>query len=238
MARALRSRRIGLLALAATCGVLGAGGAGLAQGAGFLDLRPGEGSPGTAYEVEVTCSQEPTLYGHPLNESPPGTQLPLELDQAGPSMWTAVATAGEVDDVYGAMCGEDRVQARFDSDFPRLHLGPVPESIMDVGRPKTTIEGTDCPDGTTAEVTTRIGDVVTTTTAPIDGRGDWSIPLPAEAARSGLRVEASCGDVVYRPLVVAASSTAPEPTVATVPDGAAPPALPADPRPRSASYTG
>lgn len=238
MDHAVGSRRIGLLAFVVVCGVLGASGTGLAQVAGILGLDPGEGSPGTSYEVAVTCAQEPTLYGRPLDDDPPATQVPMLVDQAGPSMWTAVAVAGQWDDVYGVVCGDEQAQGRFDSDAPRLYLGPLPESFMDANQAKTTIEGTDCPDGTTAEVSVSIGGEVSTVRASIDTYGDWTVPLPAAAAASGARIEASCGDTVYDPLLVAASSGPVEPTAPTVPLAAAGGAVPADPKPGQATYTG
>ena len=238
MERALRSRRIGLLAFVVVCGSLGASGTGLAQAAGILGLDPGEGSPGSSYEVAVTCAQEQTLYGRPLDDDPPATQVPLVVDQAGPSMWTAVAVAAQWDDVYGVVCGDENAQARFDSDAPRLYLGPLPENFMDANQAKTTIEGTDCPDGTMAQVTVSIGGEASTARASIDTYGDWSVPLPAAAAASGARIEASCGDYVYGPLLVAASSGPVEPPAPTVPLAPAGGAVAAEPQPGQATYTG
>lgn len=256
MASAVRTHRIRRLVVGGAAVVLlASGGAGVAHAAGFLGLSPDEGAPGTPYKVTITCDQEPTLYGQPLDNNPRGTLAPLSIAPDGATQWTFDATAGNYDDSYGARCGDETAGARFDTDAPWLYLGPLGVRAPDFGRPKTEVAGTDCPAGTTASVSITRNGTTTSHTASIDQYGDWNVPLDTPYMMSGaiesLRVEASCGNVTYAPLVrepaetTTSSSSLPTDstaTTATTAPGAAATrpaaANPAHARPARASYTG
>ncbi|MDQ6696324.1 MAG: hypothetical protein M3Z46_02560 [Actinomycetota bacterium] len=190
----------------------------LAGGVGVvLGIAPAEGPPGAPYRVTVQCDQTPRLYGRPLtDDDPPGTILPLELGiaQSAPGSWTYDAVAGRYDELYGAVCGESVAQSRFDADAPRLYLGPVP-TVPFSGAKRTRVEGTDCPTGTTAQVTITIDGRSQTHTAAIDQLGDWAVDLPAPVGTKEMSVDASCGSVAYSRLVIASTTTTTTTTTTT-----------------------
>lgn len=244
----LHRRRLALAAGGSLVVVLAAASVTAAAG-GLLSVDPGEGPPGTSYRVTVTCAEAPTLYGRPGNDSGPfPTQVPLSIAQVGPSEWAVDAVAGEVDDVYSVVCGSEVQQERFDTDAPRIYLGPVPLHSFDPIVPRTKVEGTDCPPGTSVTVTITVEGRPTTQTAAVDRYGDWSVDLPAPAGTRQMTVVAACGEVSYPRLTVTTttqptSPTAPatQPTTApTQPQGPAPvvPAGPAAPRSGVSTFTG
>ena len=166
-----------------------------------LRIDPSEGPPNTPYKVTVACSVKPTLYGRPLADQPPPTQVPLQTQQAGPSRWTYDAVSGQYDDQYVAQCGSTSVKERFDSDAPRLYLGPVPNHGAPFF-PITVVEGTDCPNGTRATVAIAVDGQPTTYTATINRYGDWAVDLPAPFGTKPMTVVATCGTVRYPQLTI------------------------------------
>ncbi|MEJ7584271.1 MAG: hypothetical protein WKF43_09340 [Acidimicrobiales bacterium] len=143
------------------------------------------------------CPERPTIYGRPLADSPPPTQVPLSIQQAGPSQWTYDAMSGLYDDKYFAQCGSSQATKRFDSDTPRLYLGPVPNHPPH-RFPIFDVEGTDCPDGTDAVVTIAVGGRPTTYTATIDEYGDWSVELPVPFGSEPMTVVAAERSAIHR----------------------------------------
>jgi len=209
--------------------------AGLASAAGVITLTPSEGAPGTPYVVKVDCGQAPDLYGRPLNEQgPPGTLLPLAMKEVAPSTWQVDEVAGLVDDVYGGNCGDDRLDARFDTDNPRMYLGPIPESPFQNG-PRTTVEGTDCPAGTQARVAFHHDGQTDTVDVATNSRGDWTTLLPGQAGTEDLTIDASCGSVTYDPITIRAATTQPTDNIPTNQCGTQPRPCPADEPPLIAS---
>ena len=73
-----------------------------------LRIDPAEGPPNTPYKVSMLCLERPTLYGRPLADYPPPTQVPKEIQQVGPSQWTYDAVSSHYDDQYFALCGSNR----------------------------------------------------------------------------------------------------------------------------------
>jgi hypothetical protein len=173
-----------------------------------LGINPAEGPPNTPYKVTVLCNVKPTLYGRPLADGPPPTQVPLHTDQVGASQWTYDGVSGQYDDQYFAACGSRWVKQRFDTDAPRLYLGPVPEHISPFF-PISDVEGTDCPNGTHAAVTISVDGQPTTYTATIDRYGDWVVDLPVPFGTKPMTVVATCGTVRYPQLTIPTTSTTP-----------------------------
>lgn len=223
---------------------------------GGLTLTPDHGAQGTAFQVKVTCGQEPLIYRRNLQDDyvqeTIGSFPSNQLDQTSPSVWTLDQVAGsKADALYYASCGRNRDpagEARFDAEAPHLWFGPRPQLYtLD---PRTEAEGTDCPAGTTAKVTIDADGEQTTTEATIDEYGDWSVPLPAPIGATDLTVTASCGGVVYDPLSASSTTTttatngstpdqppAPEPT-SPIPGATPPNAAPADAVPLAPNFTG
>lgn len=250
MASSGRARRIRRLVVSGAAAVLlGSAGTGVAQAGGnLLGLTPDRAKPGTPYKVTITCDQKPTLYGHQVDDNPPGTQVPLAIAPDGATQWTYNATAGDYDDQYGASCGASSEGARFDADSPHLFLSPIAENISETGQPRTEVLGTDCPTGSTASVTITLDGTTTTHTAAIDEHGDWTVPLATPytgyGSKQSLHAEATCGDVTYAPLVrepqvIPPIATTPTgPTTATAAPATTPSAATAQPRRSQSSYTG
>lgn len=250
-------RRLPLVVGAVVGGVV-VGIATLAGAAGLVDLSPAAGPAGTGYEVTVACSQEPTLTGRPLvPEGPPGTVPPVSVVDEGQGVWTYQATAGEWDDQWGAVCGDEVEVARFDTDAPRLFLGPVPGTPFPLPGGRTTLEGSDCPAGSTVTGSFLVeGDMLIPFDATPGERGDWSTPIPSTALGREFVANATCETVTYDPYaadpvetdtdgrtdppVTGSVPTAPAPTTPT-PNGPVPmvpPAVAPLPLPGRPSYTG
>jgi hypothetical protein len=208
---------------------------------GGLSLTPSSGPPGTAYQVTVSCGDRPVVYrGFAQDDYVPGTIPPLptdEVSEVAPSVWAADAVATDFDTPWWATCdGADAGNGRFDSERPHLWFGPRPTLFtLD---PRTTVEGTDCPAGTTATVSITADGQTTTHQAAIDAYGDWTVALPSPVGSAELVIDASCGDVTYATL--RATTTVP-PTTPTAPPTTpptTPTAPPATPQPGTAGFTG
>ncbi len=231
--------------------------AALAGAIGIVELSPSEGPTGTDYEVTVSCAQEPTLTGRPLTpDGPPGTVPPVTIVDEGQGEWSYQASAGEWDDQWAAVCGEEVEVTVFDVDVPRLFLGPV--SGVPFPRPggRTTLEGTDCPAGSTVQAAVRVeGDMMMPLTATVGDRGDWAVDLPSFALGREFEATASCGSVTYAPYQAAPGETGPtdgtphsgpdpvpgpDPTLPgpSGPGPTVPPAAAPRPVPGQADYTG
>jgi hypothetical protein len=200
-------------------GVLVAGGASLA--AGILTITPDAGPPGTEFEVRVACEETPRAYEN--ERSGPHMTLPQPVfTEEAPGSWVYRRTAGDHDVVYTVDCGDRRAVGRFDTDLPRLFLGPMADHGP--GEQPTRVDGTDCPAGTRAEVDIEVGSgpdgTVSHTVVDIDEFGDWFEPLPVPLGSQRMVISASCGSVTYADLVLPADGT-PAPTV--------PPSTPASP---------
>ena len=197
--------------------VVGLGG--LAAADGLIDLSPSAGPAGSRYTVTVHCDEEPTLTDRPLTpEGPPGTVPPVSVEAAGAGTWTYEGTAGSWDDQLGAVCGDVVETARFDTDAPRLFLGPVPETPFPRPGGRTTLEGTDCPAGSTVEgIFVVEGDMASPFTATPGARGDWSVPIPAWALGREFEATATCGSVTYDRYAAAPIESAPDGVVPTQP---------------------
>lgn len=235
------------IVMSGTLGIALVVGAGLAAGAdGGLTITPASGAPGTAYEVNVSCGEQPLLYRHNLQDDyVQGTIAPFPSDQVAevsPWVWAFDGTAGRADAQYSATCaGATAGSARFDAEAPHLWFGPRPRYIASLD-PSTRVEGTDCPDGTTATVAITADGKTSTSNAPIDQYGDWSVALPAPVGSTEFTINASCGAVVYDALQ--ATTTVPgkvtETTASNVtsPPTGPTPASPAAPQSATADFTG
>lgn len=224
----------------------------LAGTAYALTVDPTGGPPDSSYTVEVTCDSEPTVRVFHLRAEPQATVPPVDGTESSPGTWLYAVQAGDVDDLVTADCGSSREQFRYDVDAPALFPGPtvVGWGGWDPLRPATQVIGTDCPDGTTASVTFTGADGFTATqTAPIDGYGNWDVPIPAAAPTGDLTVDASCGSVHFDAITIRhTGSTPPDDTgpTATTPGDSEPDAsTPSTPSPPAAtpvavspSYTG
>ena len=242
-----RSTQIGnrRIAVGAALGVAALAAAGRAGAAGPpLTLTPTSGAPDSTYEVRVDCAQFPELYRGNTQDAPvQGTVAPRgtdEVSELAPSTWVLHATAGRTDDAWYARCGNDESSsARFDAEAPHLWFGPRPRLFTQ--DPRTTVEGTDCPAGTTAEVRIGFEDVIITIgDVPIDQYGDWSVDLPRKVGDADLRVDASCGEVTYAQLTATSTSTSSSTTTSST-TTTAPPTPgpePATPVRSSATFTG
>lgn len=243
--RSSLSRRRSAVALICGTGVLI--GAALVAGAeGGLTITPSTGLPGSSYQVAVACESAPQLYRRNLqDDSVQGTIAPYpadQLSQVSPSVWAVNEVATRFDAQYNASCaGAEAGSGRFDAEAPHLWFGPRPSNISGIGDPKTTVEGTDCPVGTTAMVSITADGETSTAEASIDQYGDWSVPLPAPVGEIEVSVDAICGGVQYDSLRGTTTTTAPvTPTTPTTTPGTAPAPVPppATAQPGSAVYTG
>lgn len=163
--------------------------------------------------MRVTCGVTPSIFqANTQGDRVQGTiapRLPDGVTEVSPSVWAIDGTAGDWDSAYYATCDDAEAgTGRFDTDSPRLWLGPRPVNIAD-SSPQTTLEGTDCPEGSGATAVFIIGESRRTVTADIDARGDWSVPLPVPIGSAAMTVEASCGDVIYDPLDIQARPAPP-----------------------------
>jgi hypothetical protein len=241
--------------VAATIGgaVLLAAGA-LAQAQGGIAITPGSGPPGTAYEVSVSCGVAPEVKRANTQDGPiQGTIAPYPPEQVvevSPSVWVVDGEATSTDDSWFATCeGAEVGTARFDAESPHLWFGPRPQLFPGPDYDYTTVEGSDCPAGSSPIVTIAVeGDDVLWLAEPtIDERGDWSTPLPWPVGVRAMTIEASCGDVTYDVLQatttsttstsITSSTTTTSSTSTTMPEGGAGP-TPAAPVRGTADYTG
>jgi hypothetical protein len=248
-----RIRRRRWLVLTGTA-LLAIGGVAAAAGAdGALTISPSSGVPGTSYDVDVTCGELPEIEErHTQDASVQMTIAPFgpdDVTEVSPSLWRYTGTAGTTDEEYSATCDGAAVgQGRFDAESPHLWFGPRPQLGPDVLVGRTTVEGTDCPDGTEAEVAiTYAGDLLLTESAAIDAYGDWTIELPLPVGDTEYAISATCGDVTYDAIQATSTTTSTtssiptlEPPVVTAPPspGTVPEAAPATAQPGTAGYTG
>jgi len=188
---------------------------------GVLRIEPSAGPPGTPYTVRVKCPVPPTIFLRTRTDSPPGTLPQPEMRRTGPSEWTYNAVANRYDDLYSTSCDDKQQQERFDSNSPRLYLGPVSDTGPMSTAPYTRIEGTDCPDGTRAAVTITVDGRPASHDAAIDRYGDWAVGLPVPFGSKTMVVQASCGAVHYSRFAIAGTTTTTtstsSPTVTTAP---------------------
>lgn len=212
---------------------------------GAVTITPGSGQPGSAYEVAVDCGEFPEVRRRHTQDGPEqGTIPPLaatDLIEVSPSTWVYDAVAGQTDEEYGASCaGDPAGSGRFDAEAPHLWFGPRPYAGFSPLVGRTTVEGTDCPAGTTASVSIAIDDVVILSEAPIDQYGDWSVALPSPVGNAAMTINAFCGEVNYEALT-AEGPGGPETPITTPPGtntpGVAPPPA-ATPVDGSPAYTG
>ncbi|MGI8756737.1 MAG: hypothetical protein ACR2MB_12945 [Acidimicrobiales bacterium] len=239
--------------------VVRGGSAHLAAGLGsIIGIDPPAGPPGTPFRVTVTCAERPDVLQFPLDGGVHGTIPHVQVSQEGADVWSYDGVAPSFDYSYSASCGDQSGSARFDTDAPFLFLGPVPRGAgvePFPPAPRTRIEGTDCPAGTTVSVTITVDGQATTHTAAIDQYGDWAVDLPFPAGAKEMAIDASCGAVDYDRFFVATTTTTTlppnsGPTVTTspttansvpvtqLPPGAVAPAAPAAARPGAADLTG
>ena len=236
--------------VAAAIAIVVLGGVGLAAGAdGALTITPSSGAPGTGYDVNVTCGAPPQIYRRNLQGDPvQGTIAPFpssEVSLVSPSLWAFHGIAGQYDAQYSAACnGTAAGTGRFNALAPHLWFGPRQNYIGYY--PQTTVEGTDCPAGTTATVTITANGTPSTSHAAIDQYGDWSVTLPAPVGTETLRIDATCGNVVYASLTAPTTTTTTTtqvpmqsvPPTVHVPTTTPPPSAPAAPVPAAAAFTG
>ena len=233
------------------------GGAAAVAGAeGGMTITPSSGPPGTSYDVDIKCGEMPAIKQHHTQDgyvqmtiAPYG---PDDVSEVSPSLWRVTETAGTTDEEYFASCGDASASAgsgRFDAESPHLWFGPRVEHTPYQLVGKTTVEGTDCPAGTQAEVSIRSGDVDLQKTAVIDEYGDWSVELPAPVGDTTFAIDASCGSVTYERLqatTTSTSSSVPQivdptvtaPSTTTTTTTAPTPAAPATAQAGTADYTG
>lgn len=240
-------RRRWLMGAASALAVLG--GFGVAAAAdGDLTVTPANGEPGDDYRVTVSCGESPMIYRRNLQDDRvQGTIAPFPADEVvevSPSSWAVDQVATRFDAEYRATCADvEGGEGRFDAEAPHLWFGPRPRNVTGLNDPKTTVEGTDCPPGTTARVAITSDGETSVSEATIDQYGDWSLTLPAPLGTQELTIEASCGDVLYDSLRVATTMPTGGPaTTAAAPSTPAPVvsggAEPATARPGNAAYTG
>lgn len=243
----LRARR---MAVGAAVGLVVLGGAGLAMADGGLRISPASGPQGSSYAIDVDCATPPALANKHTQDGPEqGTIaafVPDDIDEIAPSTWQVTREAGTTDEIWWAECeGTNVGQDRFDAESPHLWFGPRPSAGFSPLVGRTTVEGTDCPAGTTATVQIAFEDVIVTyAELPIDEHGDWSVDLPTKVGDADLRVDASCGEVTYARLTATStstSSTSSSTSTSTSTTTTAPPATgptPATPVRGTAGYTG
>lgn len=163
--------------------------------------------------------------------------------------WSSELVAGLTDWTVHGACGDvtfDEVVV--DIDHPLMSFLPI-GAFAPEPEPPSTVYGSDCPDGTVAEVTFTFGEdrhAWTTATASIDERGDWQVPVTtadagpvSRAPVSGPQtntVSASCGDVTYADLTYVVEIPGPAPPPAVDGPPASPP--PARPVPGRPAFTG
>ncbi|WP_426574788.1 hypothetical protein [Aquihabitans sp. McL0605] len=241
--QATRGRRRRRAALAGATGLLILGGWHLTAGAeGGLTVTPSSGPPGTGFQVQVDCGVTPSIFQiNTQGDQVQGTIAPRPPDdvtEVSPSVWAIDETAGDWDSAYSATCDAAAAgTGRFDTDSPRLWLGPRPAHIAH-STPTSTLEGTDCPQGSSATGFFFIGETRKAFSAEIDERGDWSVPLPVPFGSAAITVEASCGAVTYDTLRIDGPA-GPSPSVVPPTVAGAPPEAPAaTPQPGTAGYTG
>jgi hypothetical protein len=226
--------------------VLGAGG--LVHAQGGITITPSSGPPGTAYEVRVACGVAPEVKRADTQDGPlQGTIAPYPPDQlveVSPSVWAVDGEATSTDDAWFATCeGAEVGTARFDAESPHLWFGPRPRPFPGPGFQYTTLEGTDCPAGSTATAQIQIADDVAVLESAVDELGDWSVELPAPLGQAEMTIRASCGDLAYDVLQVTTTTTSttspstPFSTPTSAPGGSGSP-TPATPVRGVAGYTG
>ena len=200
----MRSRRVLTLGLALV-GALSAAGVAIAQE--LVEVTPASGPPGTEYEVRVACPEQPTVFEADFGRTL-STVVPTPFVEGASGSWSLRRAAGQEDVQYDATCEGQQATVRFDTENPRLRLGPIPLRGLPSDEQLTRVEGTDCPMGTQARVTIDIGDPpdsdVSSAEADIDQYGDWHVPLPVPQGSQLMVVSASCGAVTYAELVVPA----------------------------------
>ena len=213
-------------------------------------MRPASGPEGSSYDIDVDCGTPPALANKHTQDGPDqGTIaafVPDDATEISPSTWRVTRTAGTTDEIWWAECeGTNVGQDRFDAESPHLWFGPRPSCCSSPLEGRTTVEGTDCPAGTTVDVAIYVegSDAVGTASPPIDEYGDWSTPLPWPVGERAMRVTATCGSVTYDDLIATTTSTSTtssstsSSTTTTTPGGGGP-ATPAKPVRTKAAYTG
>jgi hypothetical protein len=201
-----------------------------------VSVSPEAPRPGDAVTVSVTgCTAEPSATvvadGDDVALSPQFTEGP-------PGTWTASLTAPGADLSGYLGCAGGEASFEVDVEAPYLRFGPflAPGGYVE---PLETLDGTDCPAGTSASISFDGAGQHWSATAPTDPGGDWSVALPSFAALpvgTPVTASASCGALTYRPIrwsfgeaTEATTTLAPPPSVE--PPAAAPVAAPA-------TYTG
>ena len=214
---------------------------------GSLTITPSRGVPGAHYQVAVSCGEQPLVARRNLQDDyVQATIAPTPVDhEVAPSTWVLDQTATRFDAEYTATCkGVFAGSDRFDVKAPHLWFGPRPRYPFDT-QPRTQVEGTDCPDGTTATVSITTGGKTSTSKATIDHYGDWSAVLPVPVGQAEISVDASCGAVAYPTLRATTTTTTSPATTATTGAPAASDtgpavraAVPAVPQPGRSAFTG
>lgn len=246
----LRARRV---VAGGAIGLVVLGGAGLAMADGGLRISPTSGPEGSSYDIDVDCGTPPALANKHTQDGPEqGTIaafVPDDATEIAPSTWRVTREAGTTDEIWWAECDGTSVgQDRFDAESPHLWFGPRPSAGFSPLVGRTTVEGTDCPPDTTAEVSIAVEgfDVIYLAEPEIDEYGDWSTPLPWPVGDRAMTVEASCGEVTYDALQATTTSTSTtssttssstsSSTTTTAPPSTGP--APATPVRSAADYTG
>lgn len=161
--------------------------------------------------------------------------------------WSSELEAGLTDWTVHGTCGDVAFdEVLVDIDHPLMSFLPI-GAFAPEPDPPSTVYGSDCPDGTVAEVTFTFGadrHASVTSTVPIDDRGDWQSPVPVDAGPSSREpvpgpqtnaVSASCGDVTYAELTYTVEIDGPTAPPVVGGPAAPPPARPVQGRP---AFTG
>ncbi|MCB0959145.1 MAG: hypothetical protein KDB04_06440 [Acidimicrobiales bacterium] len=208
----LRARRAVVVSLAIGAAVLG--GAGLARADGGVRISPASGPEGSSYDIDVDCATPPALANAHTQDGPDqGTIaafVPDDVTEVAPSTWRVTRQAGTTDEIWWAECDGTNVgQDRFDAESPHLWFGPRPFCCFSPLVGRTTVEGTDCPAGTTPTVEVLVDglDIIYVSQPSIDEHGDWTVELPKPVGDLAMTVRASCGDVTYAELRATTTST-------------------------------
>lgn len=202
-----------------------------------VTVSPEAPLPGESVTVSVTgCTGEPSATvvadGDDVALSPQFTE--------GPSgTWTASSLTAPGADLRGYLsCAGGEASFEVDVEAPYLRFGPfvAPGGYVE---PLETLDGTDCPPGTTAAISFDGAGQHWSAAAPTDAGGDWSVALPSFATLpvgTAITASASCGALTYRSIGWSFGE-ATEVTTTLAPQPPAQP-LPAAPVEAPAAYTG
>lgn len=213
--------------------VVGAGGAG-AQAAPTLSVSPTRATTGTT----VTFTYTGAPCDDPAFQTIDSVRQVVDVEgtEVSPGTWTFTTTDPGADVFGSATCGSERLDAFYDSDVPEF-------APFSVAPPLVDFRGTECDRPSARVVLTRTDGTVDDFEVMVADDGTFTVQ--AVYPQLIARVEATCGDLVYDPVVwgdvvpsttTSTTTTAPTGTPTPLPDAVPAPA--ADPIRGTSTYTG